>query len=89
MIYGGGLGDPIVPSPRDGKVMFSLSGNAAKELFDAIGPDRHDVCTEGSGTRVRWRDAQNLSCMRSENGDYDCNFGFDLRTGKSIGGGIC
>jgi hypothetical protein len=89
MIYGGGLGDPIAPSPKDRKVMFSISGRVAKDLFNAIGPDRHDVCTEGSGTRVRWRDNQNLSCIRSEKGEYGCNFGFDLRSGKSIGGSIC
>lgn len=89
MIYGGGLGDPVAPSSKDRKVMFSISGRAARELFDTIGPDRHDVCTEGSGTRVRWRDDQNLSCTRNEKGEYDCNFGFDLRTGKSIGGSIC
>lgn len=88
-IYGGGLGDPVAPSAKDRKVLFSISGRAARDLFDAIGPDRHDVCTEGSGTRVRWRDEQNLSCIRSEKGEYSCNFGFDLRTGKNIGGSIC
>ena len=88
-VYGGGLGDPVAPTAKDKKVMFSVTGPAARELFDALGPDKKDVCTEGSGTRVRARDNDNLFCMRSAEGEYACNFGFDLRTGKSIGGIVC
>jgi hypothetical protein len=88
-IYGGGLGDPVTPSAKDRKVMFSITGAAARELFDALGPDKKDVCTAGSGTRVRARDNDNLFCMRAAEGDYSCNFGFDLRSGKSIGGIVC
>lgn len=88
-IYGGGLGDPVAPSAKDRKVMFSVTGGAAHELFDALGPDKKDVCTAGSGTRVRARDNDNLFCMRSAEGEYSCNFGFDLRSGKSIGGIVC
>jgi hypothetical protein len=88
-VYGGGLGDPVAPTAKDKKVMFSITGDAARELFDALGPDKKDVCTEGSGTRVRGRDNDNLVCLRSANGEYSCNFGFDLRSGKSIGGIVC
>ena len=88
-IYGGGLGDPVAPTAKDRKVMFSIEGRAARELFDAMGPDKKDLCTEGSGTRVRAKDKDNLFCMRSTEGSYSCNFGFDLRSGKSIGGIVC
>jgi hypothetical protein len=88
-VYGGGLGDPVPPNAKDKKVMFSITGTAARELFDALGPDKKDVCTEGSGTRVRAKDNDNLFCMRSTKGEYSCNFGFDLRNGKSIGGIVC
>jgi len=88
-IYGGGLGDPVAPSAKDRKVMFSITGDAARELFDALGPDKKDVCTAGSGIRVRARDNDKLFCMRAAEGDYSCNFGFDLRSGKSIGGIVC
>lgn len=88
-IYGGGLGDPVPPTAKDKKVMFSIEGRAARELFDALGPDKKDLCTEGSGTRVRARDKDRLFCMRSARGEYSCNFGFDLRSGKSIGGSVC
>lgn len=88
-VYGGGLGDPVTPSPTDKKIMFAISGNAAKEMFDAIGPDREDICTEGSSVRVRSKDDEKLFCMRSAKGAYSCNFGFDLVSGKSIGGIVC
>lgn len=88
-IYGGSLGDPIAPKPGDKKIAFSIQGAAAKELFDAIGPDKHDECTAESGDRVRHRDDENLSCIRTKDGEYSCSFGFDLQSGKSIGGSIC
>lgn len=88
-IYGGGLGDPVAPSEKDKKVMFSIDGKTAKELFDAIGPDKKNVCTEGTGYRVRTKDDEHLFCSRTAKGEYFCNFGFDLRTGKSIGGIVC
>lgn len=88
-IYGGGLGDPTRPGKDDAKIAFSVEGKVAKEMFDAMGPDVKDVCTEGSGDRVREKDHGNLSCMRTKKGEYFCNFGFDLRTGKSIGGVVC
>lgn len=88
-IYGGGLGDPGPPTSKDAKVMFSIDGKAAKALFKKLGPDVKDACTEGTGTRVRAKDKGNLMCMRAPDGEYSCNFGFDLRTGKSIGGAVC
>ena len=88
-IYGGGLGDPIAPKPNDKKVAFSIEGNAAKQIFEAIGPDKRDQCTESSGMRVRHKDNEHLTCTRSKENDYVCSFGFDLITGKSIGGSIC
>jgi hypothetical protein len=88
-IYGGELGDPTAPTPNDKKVAFSIEGNAARQIFDAIGPDQRDPCTEGSGMRVRHKDHEHLTCTLSKQNDYACSFGFDLITGKSIGGSIC
>jgi len=39
-IYGGGLGDPIAPTSKDKKIAFSIEGDAAKQIFEAIGPDK-------------------------------------------------
>lgn len=88
-IYGGGLGDPTAPTPSDRKVAFSIEGKAAKQIFDAIGPDKLDQCTQGSGMRVRHKDRERLTCTLSKENEYVCSFGFDLVTGKSVGGSIC
>ena len=88
-IYGGGLADQTKPTDNDKKVMFSITGPAARDLFEQIGPDKRDECTAGQGIRVRSRDSENLFCMRSAEGGYRCNFGFDLQSGKSIGGIVC
>jgi len=88
-IYGGSLGDPIAPSTGDRKLAISIEGDAAKKIFDMIGPDQPNACLEGTKTRLRSRDKENFSCTRSEEGEYVCSFGFDLRNGKSIGGSIC
>lgn len=88
-IYGGGLGDPLRPTKKDTKVTFSVKGDLAREMFDAMGPDVKDVCTEGTKDRIRKKDHDNLICVRTEKAEYFCQFGFDLRTGKSIGGLVC
>lgn len=87
--FGGGIGDPYRPTKDDHKIMFSIDGAGAKAMFDGMGPDVKDICTPQPGERVRKRDGGRLFCMRSSNGEYQCNFGFDLRTGKSIGGIVC
>ncbi len=86
-IYGFGLGDPIKPTVKDSKIAFLVTGNAAKKMFDLMPPDREDGCI-GEGSRLRSRDNENLVCTKDKDG-YSCYFGFDLKTGKSIGGSTC
>ncbi|QYF94926.1 hypothetical protein KY495_07050 [Massilia sp. PAMC28688] len=88
-IYGGELGDPVAASKKDAKIAFSIKGQAAIEMFNAMGPDAKDSCTQGSGTRVRKKDNENLVCLRFAEGLYSCRFGFDLKSGRSIGGSLC
>lgn len=88
-VYGGGLGDTVRPSAKDAKIAFELTGRAAKEMFDAMGPDRVDRCGAQPGERFRSRDDDRVICTRGAQGDYRCSFGFDLVTGRSVGGAIC
>ena len=88
-VYGGGLVDSSRPNQSDTKIMFAVDGRVARDMFHAMGPDVRDECTAGSGTRVRKKDDGNLSCSLTKKGKYSCNFGFQLRTGKSIGGNAC
>jgi hypothetical protein len=88
-IYGGGLVDSVPATSRDSKIMFAVTGRTARDMFNAMGPDVNDECTAGNGMRVRQKDNGNLLCTLSKKGEYSCNFGFHLRTGKSIGGSAC
>lgn len=88
-IYGGDLGDPVTPRKENSKVAFEITDKAAKDVFDLIGPDKTDQCASESGTRFRSKDDGKLVCTRSAKGRYSCYFGFDLKTGGSIGGSIC
>jgi len=88
-IYGGGIGDPIAPSRRDANIAFEITGEMAKSMFETMGPDVKDPCTERDGTRVRSKDHDKLRCQLTKDGEYTCSFGFNLKTGKSIGGSVC
>ena len=88
-LYGGTMGDPIKPTKSDSKIAFALRGQAARELFEAIGPDRRDGCSAQDGSRYRARDDDKLVCVRYVDKTHQCFFGFDLRTGRSIGGNTC
>lgn len=87
--YGNSLGDPTAPTSSDKKVAFEIKGQAAREMFEAIGPDRKDSCLPESDSRFRSRDDEKLVCTKSRKGTYACYFGFDLKSGKSIGGSVC
>lgn len=88
-LYGGSLGDSVAPTRADSKIMFAIHGDAARDMFNAMAPDVRDECTAGSGIRMRKKNNENVVCIRSKQGAYSCNFGFDLKTGKSIGGILC
>lgn len=88
-LYGNSLGDPTPPSEGDRKIAFEIKGQAARDMFEAIGPDRKDRCLDTIDSRFRSRDDERIVCTRSKRGKYACYFGFDLETGKSIGGSIC
>lgn len=87
VIYGGNLGDTYAPASKDVHVAFYVRGRAAKEMFDAMGPDRKSECGIEKGGRVR--EKENVACRYRPSDGYECDFGFDLRSGKSIGGSIC
>jgi len=89
IIYSGGLGDMIPPEGNRKKIAIEIAGAAAKDIFNSIGPDIADICGSGDGMRIRKKNDGALSCSRSVKGEYYCNIGFDLKTGKSIAGVIC
>jgi hypothetical protein len=87
VIYGGGLADPHAPATGDKHIAIWIKGRAAKEVFDALGSDLKDACGTEDGGRVRAK--ENVSCTYHRKDGYACDFGFDLTSGRSIGGSIC
>lgn len=88
-IYGGELGDAIPPTDGDKRISIYLDGAAARDIFNHIGPDLTDVCGAEDNTRIREKDGGRISCSYAPKDGYRCYIGFDLRTGKSIGGVSC
>ena len=86
-VYGGGLGDPVAPTKSSKNMAFLITGPVAKHMFAAMGPDLKDVCGAEGGNRIRQR--AEVSCFYHPKDGYRCDFGFDLMTGKSIGGSVC
>lgn len=87
VIYSGDLGEQMPPTKTDRKISINVTGQSAKDIFDSIGPDIKAACTTGKGERERRKDR--VWCFYLPRSGYECYFGFDLRTGKSIDGGEC
>lgn len=86
-IYSGGLGDQQAPTRDDRKLSFIVDGAPAKEIFDSMSPDDKHTCTSEKGARSRTKNK--IWCTYNPGNGYTCYFGFDLRTGRSIAGGVC
>jgi hypothetical protein len=86
-VYGGSLSEPLPPTRTDRKVSFRLKGPLAKELFNQIGPDTKDACSDASDYRERRKG--DLSCTYTKDDGHACYFGLDVATGKGTYGSIC
>lgn len=84
-IYGAYPDAPVAPIAGDMKVAFRLTGAAARDMFDAIGPDLAAGCPD---PQIRLRNRDMLLCRHRPNDGYRCEFGFDLSTGLSIGASV-
>lgn len=87
LLYSGSLNESQKPTRTDRKVAFKVSGPAARDLFESMYPDEKITCT--SMKRYRERRKGEIFCTFFPQDGYACYFGFDLRTGKSIGGASC
>lgn len=88
--YSGELGEQQPPTQNDRKTALMVEGPLAKDIFDAIGPDRKDACGAMSGLRVRQKGHVDCTFDKHHSAaPYTCHFGLDLKSGKSIPGSIC
>lgn len=86
-IYSGELDDQQAPTRDDRRLSFIVEGQAAKDIFNSMSPDDKQTCTGEKGARSRTKGT--VWCTYHPRDGYTCYFGFNLRTGQSIGGGIC
>lgn len=86
-VYSGSPSEKQPPTPSDKQASVVLTGRAAKDLFDQIGPDVKDACS--SDPNYRERRKGHLDCSYTKENGYQCFLGIDLRTGKSTHGSIC
>jgi hypothetical protein len=86
-IYSGELDDQQAPTRDDRKLSFIIEGQPAKDIFNAMPPDEKQTCSSEKGARSRRK--ENVWCTFNPGDGYTCYFGFDLKTGKSIAGGMC
>lgn len=88
LVYSGEPGDRGPPTSTDRKLAIAIRGQAAKEIFDSIGPDAKGVsCGAEVGERMRSKGEVWCSFMPSDG--YMCFLGFNLRTGAPHSGGTC
>lgn len=86
MIHSGGTAYSEPPTKTDRAISVYFVGQAAKQLFDQIGPDTKETCSSEKGDRERRnKGAYCLYHARLENptdSHYRCWIGIDLRTGE-------
>jgi hypothetical protein len=84
-IYSGELAERGAPTATERTMTVAFEGQAAKELFDSIGPDSRDTCSQDKGDRERRK--RGIYCTYTLKGagrGYQCWIGLNLRTGESI-----
>jgi hypothetical protein len=90
LIYSNDLDEAKAPTPGDKRLSVAVTGELAKQMFDAIGPDLKEACGTTLGMRQRQRGDLDCSYDKDQpKSPYTCHFGIDLRKGKSISGSTC
>lgn len=88
LIYSGEVGNRRPPTSSDKKLAIAIRGQAAKQIFESIGPDVKGVsCSAEDDERMRSKGEIWCSFMPTDG--YICFLGFDLRTGQPYPGGSC
>lgn len=88
-LYSGSIGDPLPADQDDAKLSLAITGEAAEEIFQRIGPDREDQCGAEDGSRFRARGDGSVVCQYSLQDGYFCYLGIDLLKGKPVNASVC
>lgn len=77
---------PEAPTKTDRVLTVVIDGQAAKELFDLVGPDFHPTCSSEKGDRGRRKKGVECSYTAKlsdpKESHYRCWIGLNLRTGE-------
>jgi hypothetical protein len=85
-IHSGGTAYSELPTKTDSAFSVAFEDEAAKQVFDQIGPDRKAVCDDAKGYRERRKKGVYCSYTpqleNPKNSHYRCWIGINLRTGE-------
>lgn len=85
-IHSGGTAYSELPTQADSAFTVAFRDEAARQVFEQIGPDVKPVCSDKEGYRVR--EKKGVYCSYTprlenpQNSHYRCWIGIDLRTGE-------
>lgn len=85
-IHSGGTAYSELPTKTDSALSVAFKDEAAKQVFEQIGPDIKPVCNDEKGYRVR--EKKGVYCSYTDrlenpaNSHYRCWIGINLRTGE-------
>lgn len=85
-IHSGGTAYSELPTMTDSALSVAFKDEAARQVFEQIGPDIKPVCNDEKGYRVREKKGVYCSYTarleNSANSHYRCWIGINLRTGE-------
>lgn len=84
IIFSGELNEREAPTPSDRTMAIALEGKTAMRVFDSIGPDLLQACSQEKGDRARRK--KGIDCVFSPAGaatGYRCWIGLNLRSGNT------
>lgn len=89
MVFSGMPGDTGPPTKEDTKILISIEGRPAAEMYRQLGPavQENNVCGE-SDLQERRR-GEVVCTRRMSSSEYSCYVGMDLRKGTVWGGTAC
>lgn len=88
-MFSGMPGDTGPPTKADTKVLISIEGKLAAEMYRQLGPavQENNVCGESD---LQERRRGEVACTRRmSSSEYSCYVGMDLRKGAVWGGTAC
>jgi hypothetical protein len=86
--HSGIVADRTAPTASDRRLTILVDGKTAKEIFDSLGSDVPDACSDAEGDRHRQKKGVDCNYTakdeKGKDGPYRCWIGVNLRTGDTV-----